>query len=146
MPQHLSLFLHLMLLLLLFLFLIFLLFQVLNLVERMGAEEEKTELPRERTREKSAEHDNEEASTSSVPRNYTQEQVGGRSRRSKTYCQVWSSSLSTLQPFLDIIICVPGWGSEESEEVQELLRDPGAGEGEYGGWLEEVLQVWEMGE
>ena len=55
------------------------LFQVLNLVEQMGlGEEEKSEGGSRGERERSAEqsHDNEEASTSSLPKNFTQEQVG----------------------------------------------------------------------
>ena len=54
-------------------------FQVLNLVEQMGlGEEEKSEGGSRGERERSAEqsHDNEEASTSSLPKNFTQEQVG----------------------------------------------------------------------
>ena len=56
-------------------------FQVLNIVEQMGlGEEEKmdSEGGSRGERERSAEqvHDNEEASTSSMPKNFTQEQVG----------------------------------------------------------------------
>ena len=54
-------------------------FQVLNIVEQMGlGEEEKMESEGRGERERSAEqvHDNEEASTSSMPKNFTQEQVG----------------------------------------------------------------------
>ena len=58
-------------------------FQVLNLVEQMGlGEEEKMGSEGSRgERERSAEqsHDNEEASTSSLPKNFTQEQVGNQS-------------------------------------------------------------------
>ena len=52
--------------------------EVLNLVEQMGlGEEEKSEGVSRGERERSAEqsHDNEEASTSSLPKNFTQEQV-----------------------------------------------------------------------
>ena len=52
--------------------------EVLNLVEQMGlGEEEKSEGGSRGERERSAEqsHDNEEASTSSLPKNFTQEQV-----------------------------------------------------------------------
>jgi len=66
--------------------------EVLNLVERMGTEgEDKTDLPRERVRERSQEqHDNEEASTSSAPRNFTQDQVEAvkRVRRCKNYYEI----------------------------------------------------------
>ena len=49
--------------------------EVLNLVEQMGEEEvEGSRGERERSAEQS--HDNEEASTSSLPKNFTQEQVG----------------------------------------------------------------------
>ena len=48
--------------------------EVLNLVEQMGEEEvEGSRGERERSAEQS--HDNEEASTSSLPKNFTQEQV-----------------------------------------------------------------------
>ena len=50
--------------------------EVLNLVEQMGEEEEKSEGGRgERERSAEQSHDNEEASTSSLPKNFTQEQV-----------------------------------------------------------------------
>ena len=49
--------------------------EVLNLVEQMGEEEvEGSRGERERSAEQS--HDNEEASTCSLPKNFTQEQVG----------------------------------------------------------------------
>jgi len=68
--------------------------EVLNLVERMGDEEDdvdKTDIKdKTRTREKSAEHDNEEASTSSASKNFTQEQVEAvkRVRRCKNYYEI----------------------------------------------------------
>jgi len=67
--------------------------EVLNLVEQMGlGEEEKSEGGSRGERERSAEqsHDNEEASTSSLPKNFTQEQVEAvkRVRRCKNYYEI----------------------------------------------------------
>lgn len=70
--------------------------EVLNLVESMGEHEDdedvgKTDLnDRSKTREKSADHDNEEASTSSASKNFTQDQVEAvkRIRRCKNYYEI----------------------------------------------------------
>lgn len=66
--------------------------EVLNLVERMGGEEAQREedAPRQRRAPSAEQHDNEEASTSNVPSNFTQEQVEAvkRVRRCKNYYEI----------------------------------------------------------
>ena len=113
---------------------------------RMGKEEEVRSEEEEGVRERrerskgGEEHDNGEASTSSAPKNFTQDQV--HLPTPLFYSPHLPSSPHTSSHPLHLPAPpAPGGGGEAGAEVQELLRDPGCGQGLHRERSQEGLQV-----